>query len=398
MKSFTLRSFYPLLLSAIVLLSSCDVMKSAMKRGDYDSAIQAAKNKIQKGRLKDKHVLMLEDAWGITMKRDLDYINQLKIDGSPEAWVQIADVYAEIDYRQDLISPYLPLFIKSEFRNAEINLIDVNTELAEAKKKAAEYLYETAMQKLAKNDKLSARNAYYDLLKIKNDYFDNFRDVNDQLNRAYAMGTNHILLQVVNTSGMIIPVEFESELRKVDLYSLQQDWLEYDVKMDTATDYDYYVITHVTRIDIGPDFVKERNYKTESDVKDGWKYLTDDQGKYVLDSLGNKIKVDNIIHVVAEVLETSQQKTTVVAGSVDFHDANSEQLIRSIPFEQIMKFDNIWMLVAGDKRALTDQQSQLLNNKPVPFPTSNQMILDAATKIRYDMSGVINSNSDIILQ
>lgn len=398
MKTFTLRSIFAMLLSAMVLLSSCDVMKSAMKRGDYDAAIQAAKTKIQKGRLKDKHILMLEEAWGITMKRDLDYINQLKVEGSPEAWVQIADVYGNIDYRQDLISPYLPLFMKSEFRNAEINLIDVNAELAEAKKKAADYLYESAMQKLLKNEKLAARDAYYDLLKIKNDYFSNFRDVNDQLNRAYAMGTNHILLQVINTLGMIIPVEFEMELRKVDLYSLQQDWLEYDVNADTAVDYDYFVITHVTRIDAGPDFVKERNYKSERDVKDGWKYLTDDQGKYVLDTLGNKIKVDNIIHVVAQVLETTQQKTTVVAGSVDFHDVQNEQLIRSIPFEQIMKFDNIWMLVAGDKRALSDQQSQMLGNKPVPFPTTARMILDAATKIRYDMVGVINGNSDILLQ
>ena len=56
------------------------------------------------------------------------------------------------------LKPVLPMFIKKEFRNADIELININQELADTKLKAAEYLYVKAESLLSQNNKISARS------------------------------------------------------------------------------------------------------------------------------------------------------------------------------------------------------------------------------------------------
>ena len=59
------------------------------------------------------------------------------------------------------------MFIQKEFRNADINLINIDQELADTKLKAAEFLYVEADKLLNSGSKIAARQAYGRVQKVK---------------------------------------------------------------------------------------------------------------------------------------------------------------------------------------------------------------------------------------
>jgi tetratricopeptide (TPR) repeat protein len=88
------------------VLSSCVGTNYYLKQGNYDAAIQMAVEKLRKNPNKaDKHILALEQAWKIEQGRITDRIEFLKLDGSPESWIEIHNLYAELDGYQKAITP-----------------------------------------------------------------------------------------------------------------------------------------------------------------------------------------------------------------------------------------------------------------------------------------------------
>ena len=114
----------------------------------------------RKDKLKTKDVLALEPSFRNEQSRLLDEIDNLKRDGSPQAWKKIYAKYEELDRLQKAIEPHLPLYVNKEFREAEIYLADLTEEITDAKIKATEVLYAEVQQLLATQQKSDARLAY----------------------------------------------------------------------------------------------------------------------------------------------------------------------------------------------------------------------------------------------
>ena len=127
----------------------------------------------------------------------------------------------------------------------------------------------------------------------------------------------------------------------------------------------------------------------ELEVVDGWGYVLDENGNVAKDSLGNDIKQDKIVTVRARFFEIQQVKSTQVIGKVVFTDLKLNQILESFPIDSEFIFENFYGRVNGDRRALNEDDIQLLGNRAVPFPSNEQMVFDTGEDLKLKLKDII---------
>ena len=106
-----------------LLVTSCGVKQTrqSLTSGDYDAAINTAveglrNRKEAKG--KQDYIYLLEEAFAKAKERDLQNINYLIKDANPNNTEKIYNTFLQLNNRQELIKPVLPLHLIKENRNA----------------------------------------------------------------------------------------------------------------------------------------------------------------------------------------------------------------------------------------------------------------------------------------
>ena len=395
-KTQILKNFTYIIVVSI-LLYSCSAAQMHLKNGNYQAAIEVGARKMRKNPKKaDKTILAIERAFKIEKSRILDKVNQLKIEGNPENWISIYNLYKQLDQYQKVLKPVLPMFIKKEFRNADIELIDIDQELADTKLKAAEYLYVEAERLLATNNKINAREAYGRFEKVK-ELQSNFRDVNTKITEAYNKGQNHIIIHYTNDSRLIIPEEFMANLKRYNPSKLNSEWTKYHLTNTSGINFDYAIEVHIQNVDISPERIRESNYEDVKKVQDGVQYVLDGKGNVVKDTLGNDVTEPRYITVKALITKTEQTKAGILSGVVLYKNSN-KKTFKSIPFREDLVFQNFFATMQGDKRALSNESKKLLGGRPLPFPTNIQMVMDASELIKENTFNIIKSNENLVYE
>lgn len=380
-----------------IILHACIGANYYVKQGNYDAAINVAVQKIRNNPKKaDKHIVALEQAWKIERTSILERIGFLKIEGSPESWVEIHALYAEIDAYQNRIKPFLPLFIKKEFRNADIEIIDVKLELVDAKMKAASFMYAKGEELLGKDSKLQAREAFLHFQKVK-EYYGSFKDVDSKIEEAYNKGQNHILLAYSNHSQMIIPQEFMNNLSRINESSLNTTWTKYHLNANDRAAYDFLIEVHVTNVDLGPEQVNNTSYVDQKQVQDGFQYVLDANGNVAKDSLGNDMKEPAFKNISAKVFRTEQTKVGFLAGEVQYKKGNGT-VFQSFPYQESLVFKNFFATYQGDVKALSNDSKKIIGGQALPFPSNLQMVMDASEIIKNKTYGLIQGSQNLVIQ
>lgn len=381
----------------ILFLVSCSLANEYLKSGNYQAAIEVGANKMLKNPKKaDKTILAIERAFKIEKSRIMDKIIQLRTEGNPENWIQIYNLYKQLDQYQITLKPVLPMFIRKEFRNAEIDIVDINQELADTKLKAAEYLYLEADKLLSKTDKISAREAYGRFKKVK-ELQANFRDVDQKIIQAYAKGQNHILVNYTNNTQLIIPQEFMTNLSRFNVNDLNSEWTKYHFNSSDVAKYDYAIEVRVQNVNIGPEQIRESKYEDVKKVQDGFQYVLDGKGNVAKDTLGNDIKEPKYIDVKALITRTEQTKVGTLSGIVEYKNADKRSF-KTFPFQENLVFQNFFATMQGDQRALSNESKKMIGGRPFPFPSDLQMVMDASELIKSRTFNIIKSNVGLVLQ
>lgn len=339
-----------LILSSSILMSSCSFSKYYYQTGDNDTAIGVAANHLRKNDKNWREALVLEKAYKEVTQKDMARIQFLKKEGNPDCWMEIYDLYSAINRRQNLVRPLLPLFIKKEYRNADIQLIDVETELIESKRKAAEYLYAHASQLMKNNRKADYRKAYQEFNELKT-YFSSYKDADLLQQNCLQKGQNHIVLLYKNNTNLIIPTDFDKTIRDIQVEQYNTLWVKYHKAEDwKGSDEDYRITIQLQQIQISPEQVREREYTDEKTIEDGWTYALDSKGNVKKDSLGNDIKIKKYVTVRCIVRETQQNKQGAMMGQIEFskRNTNSFQLLDQVPFNENLIFTNLFVTTQGD--------------------------------------------------
>lgn len=373
-----------LILLMALLIVACGNPIKMLENGQYDPAIyQSVKKLAGKKKKKAKYVKTLEQAFDRVTMLDMREIESLKREGREENWVEINNIVKRIKKRQRAIEPLLPL-IDQEGYKANFRFVKVEELEIEAKSKAADYYYNDGRRLLAlagNGDKHAAREAYDQFQKLKY-YYDRYKDEDKLIIQALELGTVYVLFDVKNHSNVLMPKEFDRELRKMNLSDLQKRWVQYHSTPIKGVNYDYTANLIITQINVSPESVKEREYIDDKTIEDGWEYVLDEKGNVRKDSAGNDIKIPKKILIKARVFETYQHKAAAISGIIEFTNVSLNEMNQSDPITVEVNFENYAATFKGDERALSEESKKKLGNRPLPFLSDESLVLDAADKLK----------------
>lgn len=384
-----------LLVTALVFLIACGGVKKtqeAINTGNYNQAINSAlknlaDNKSKKGN--QIYIVMLEEAFQKNAARELQNISFLEKDGNPANMEAVYKGYSNLKNIQQRIRPLLPLYIMEENRDAQFKFTNYDEVILDSKDELSNYLYDNALTLLTNaSNKGDYRKAYEDF-RYLDEINPGFGDTKEKMESAYQKGLDYVKVRMVNDTDLIIPVRLEEELLNFNTFGLDNLWTQYHNNPMKDIRYDYEMQVAFRDINISPEQVSEKQLVKEKQVKDGYKYLEDENGRIVRDSLGNEIKIDNFKTVTCNFYQFTQQKSAQVTGTVRYIDLQTKQQINTYPLSSEFLFQHIYANYSGDKRALDNTLVGMLNLAAVPFPSNEQMVYDAGEDLKLRLKDIV---------
>lgn len=385
------------ILFSTLLIISCSSVKTTQKAinaGNYDTAIRLAVKNLIKSKTKkrnQKYIPMLEDAFKKVKQRDEDRIAFLKTAMNPDDLERIYNLYLKLEQRQATIKPLMPLRSTTTGKKATFSFLDYTSDIIYAKVKLTEQLYAKAKIFLKSDSKIDFRRAYDDLNYIESIH-PNYNNTRALIEEAHFKGTDFVFVSIKNRTRKIIPRRLSDELLNFDTYGLEDLWTVYHSEKEDNITYDFELQLLFRSISISPEKIKETEFVKEKEIKDGWEYLLDKKGTFVLDSEGNRIKVDKLITVRCELSQFEQFKSATVRAQVKFIDYYSKKVIKSFPLRSQFNFEHSYAKHRGDKRALKKSYRELISLKPIRFPSNEQMVYDAGTDLKSRLKRLIKRN------
>lgn len=384
---FMKKLSYLLIISFFLI--SCNSSQKMLERGQYDQAIDRATEKLMKKPNNSKELGVLKEAYELANMFDKERIEFLELEGLEESWVEIYELYEQLNWRQNKVRR-LPSQIRNEF-----TFYNYDNEIVESKMAAAEVSYKRGIDFLEQGDKMSARQAYNEFDRAAQIY-PGYEDVDQKLYESHQLGMNHALYFIENNSGMVLPEFFDVEMKKTTLKDLNTHWLNFDTYENENIEYDYFLVLNITEIAYSPETVERRIYSESKEIQDGLRYELDEDGNVKKDSTGTDIQVPNMVTVTAEITESEQKKTAFVAGSLDIYDLRSDQLLRTESASVEAVFQHRYGEFSGNRKALSEETEKIIGGRAVQFPGNEQMLMDATELLKNRSKTVISRNRRLL--
>ena len=386
-----------ILLTSLMLffLISCGGVKKtqeALNTGNYGNAINTALKNIAENKTKKSnqpYIQMLEEAYKKNTERELQEIAFLKKDNNPANHEIIFNGYQNLKSIQERIKPLLPLKLYDENRDARFSFKDYDEEIIKSKRELSDYLYSNATALLNTGRYKEDFRKAFDQFSYLNDINPNYKDTQLKLEEAHGKGLDYVQVVMINDSEQIVPNRLEQELLNFNTYGLNDLWTVYHTNALENIKYDYEMQVAFKNINISPEQVTEKQISKEKQIKDGYKYATNQDGEVLKDSLGNKIKIDKFKTVKCNFYQFTQLKSVEVVGNVSFLDLNSQQQINSYPLASQFVFNHVYAKHNGDTNALEEDMVPLLQLSAVPFPSNEQMVYDAGEDLKAKLKGIV---------
>lgn len=393
-----------IMLLAITFVFGCKSPEALLEIGEYDAAVIKAVEKLRKQKKKkEKHIVVVEDAFRKITAKDLRKIEALKAEQRESNWIQINQIHRKIQRRQELIDGYLPLIAKNGYK-ADFRFVKVNAMELQSRKRAADYLYKKGRSLMAsaeEGNKLAARNAHGIFLELE-EYDGNYKDADQLRSRALDLGTNKILFVVKNTSYGFFPRRFEEDLLSFNENRLHDEWNVYFTSRKQADVIDYKVVVDIRDIDVSPEYLNETTFRQTKEITK--EVPIPATYKHVQDSLKTEVrpqtpKTKTVKKKIwADIFQVRQEKSALVSADVLFYDDASQRLISSETLNAESVFNNLASTFRGDRRALTSAVTCTLNNSPLPFPSDESLVLEAADHLKANIAGFIKRTDEVVMR
>ncbi len=363
-----------------------------LQKGQYDKAIDKSVKELLKDPSQHDEIQVLSQAYKSANQSDNEKIVQLKLTGQPDIWEQIYLRYDALQKRQEKVGR-LAQVINLDY--IAYQYINYNNEIVNAKNKATEYYYIHAKSLLDKGDKYSARIAYDELQKVKT-FYPVYKDTDDLIKIAYNKGNTYVIFKIENNSQSILPSSFKDELYNTSIDGLNQKWTIYDSKPLENFTFDYIILLNIRLIDISPENFNQKQYTESKQIPDGWQYKLDNKGNVMKDSTGNDIKVPKFRTISCNITDVQQSKAVVIAGTLDFINNATRQVIKSDPIKAEWFFKNDFTTANGDLNAVSAKTAPKLQSTQMPFPPNMDMILQAGNVLKNMCKDIIRRNNNIL--
>jgi hypothetical protein len=253
--------------------------------------------------------------------------------------------------RNDALSCF-PIKVKNDMNYVKL---DLDEDMAVARNKAESFLEAKINQLLAsgrKEDGLEANRYFIQLVKTNK----NNPNISRYLMRTSLCFGDAVFLGYGNSSDYHLTPEFKATVLAFDEGELPT-YNVFHTEMNRSLFYMYTIAAVVKEVKVSPVRLDEVTFKESNN------------GKSV------------------DVTDHSQNKSVKVSGNIicfcsscSLHSDDEEPMF-SVPFEVTSTFKNDYTTIKGDREACSAETLSRLDNQPVPIPTDESMLIDAAKKL-----------------
>jgi hypothetical protein len=384
-----------LIIGITVILAGCASSKKQLEKGNYDAAIATAVKQLRKDPQDTKQAATLERSFNIVNDQDNERIKFLKLEGRPQNWDEIYQIYKRMSDRQSMVRTVMPLNVGT--RSVDFPYVDYMSEMVTAKRKSADYYFAHGNELMKNNIKESYRQAYAEFLRAK-DYVGDYEGIDNKIQESRYLGMSRVFVSLQNTTMLKFPPEFEADLLSVDIQALNSDWVEYHtVNLDSNIQYDYMININVRNIAVSPDQTSNEDQVIKKEVEDGFTYQVDKKGNVMKDSLGNDIKLKKYKTLQCAMISTLQTKTCQITGDIETIQMNPNKLLKKDPIGAQSNFQNVSARAVGDLGALNEAQLQKTKTQVIPFPSDIDMVIRCSESLKVAIRGSIQVNRRLVI-
>ena len=336
----------PIMLLGLAL-TACNTNKKLYEAQRYDELIQKVGPEMCHGnRQNADDFALLANAYHRANQADHERIMSLKSSGEPSAWPEIFQRFKSMKGRNEALRCMKPK-LKREMDYVHLDLDD---ELAMARSKAESYLVAKTHVLLNSGTKEDAVEAENYIKQLRHTSPENSHLADFQL-RALLHSSENVLVKFENDFKYLMPDGFDDEVVNFDADELAKSHANFYLSKHKGVSYDLIVTVVLQDVSAKPE-------RTESVTFD--------------ETLGDKKAV---------VTDNSQSKSVTIKGELRYFDVHRDRVCFASPFEVTSAFKHDYTTVKGDLEACSAATRAKMQEKAVPFPTEDSMLIDAATKL-----------------
>jgi hypothetical protein len=390
-----MKKYIILIFAITVILSGCGSSKKQLEKGNYDAAIVKAVKELRKDAENVKQINILERSYGVVNEQDNERIRFLKMEGRPQNYDEIYQIYKRMNDRQSLVRTVLPL--NAGGKSINFPYVDYMEEMISAKKKSADYYYAHGNELMKAGLKDSYRQAFYEYVRAK-EYVGDYEGIDNKIQESKYLGMSRVFVALQNTTPIKFPRDFEENLLSVDIQALNSEWVEFHtINLDQNTKYDYFINVNVRNIGVSPDQTAQRDSVIKKEVEDGFTYQLDSKGNVMRDTAGNDIKIKKYKTLQCALISTLQTKSCAIEGDIEIIQMNPNKVLKKDPIGAQSTFENVSARALGDVGALSVSQLQRTKSLIVPFPSDIEMVLRCSDALKNAIRGSIQTNRRLII-
>jgi len=334
-----LRLIPILLLGA--MFAACNTPKQLYEAQEYDQVIQRYARDICAGEKNLQRINYVAASYHKANQADHERIQALKATGQPDVWPEIYQRYCSMKGRNDA----LKCFPKEVKKGMNYVKLDLDDDILAARNKAESFL-------VAKSKQLLSTGSSADVLEAEN-YVNQLRRTNRENPQLLDL-QKRIVLQSCETvelgmkSDYNLPEGFQQVVFGFDEGELPSGIAQvYALKKPKHP----FANVVVKDLSISPMRLDEVTFKENQNGK------------------------------TVEVTDHSQHKDVKLKGHISYYDPRSDKSLGVVPFEVTSTFKNDYTTIKGDREACSAETLSRVDSKPVPVPTDESMLFDAAKKL-----------------
>jgi len=389
-----MKRILPIVFLLTIILSGCNTSKKQLQNGNYDAAISKAVKQLRKDPNDVKQIEILERSYQLANDQDNERVKFLKMEGRPNNWDEIYQIYNSLNNRQSLVKSVTPL--NKNGKTIDFPYVDYMADMVAAKRKAADFYYAHGNELMKSGVKESYRQAYDEFVTAR-EYVGNYEGIDAKIEDAKNLGMSRVFVSIQNNSMIKFPKEFEQDLLALDLPALNSKWVEYYTQnRNEDTKYDFFVDVKIRIVAVSPDQTLQKDTVIKRDVDDGFSYVLDKKGNVTKDTLGNDVKVKKYKTIQCAMIETVQLKACRIDGTVEVIESNPEKLLKKDPIFAESAFNHISSRAIGDIQALNADQLARTRISPIPFPDDIEMVVRCSEALKMAIRGAIQNNKRYI--
>ena len=331
-----LRLIPVLLLGA--MLTACNTTKRLYEAQEYDQVIQRVAPEICAGDLNANRINMVAASYHKANQADHERIQALKATGQPDVWPVIYQRYCSMKGRNDALACF-PTQVKNGMNYVKL---DLDEDMTNARNKAEAYLVAKANQLLNTGTKADAEMAGKYIEQLKNTNQKNSQLLNLQLRQA---------MYLVDKVEFGVASDYDLPNGFVEtLFDFSADELPSGITQIYVSRNPSFACVVVDKLTVSPVRLDEVTFKESNGGKN------------------------------VEVTDHTQNKIATISGTIEYFPTRAYRYY-SVPFEVKSTFKNDYTTIKGDREACSAETLSRLNTQPVPVPTDESLLIDAAKKL-----------------